>query len=297
MLTIDKMEETIILLNARETITFLQEHRFLKSEFPCLQCFKFMSMTKYKRSTDGFAWKCNNRACVSFGKYISVRTDSFFEDFNISFGYIFRIICKYSSCSQIHTITKSLDVSENVISKVIAKLISRMKEPDFKLDKLGAGSRLVQVDETMLNYKCKSHRGRSSTNRTDSITIIEIENTHIKRCFAKVIPNKKLNTLIPIICDNVCVGATIFTDEHRSYTNLRNYGFIHGSVTHKYNFVDSLSGINTQAVESFHNELKIWIKKRKGVRTIERAKFLKEFCFYFNHRNTYFESILNLIKI
>jgi hypothetical protein len=36
-----------------------------------------------------------------------------------------------------------------------------MKDCDFKNNKLGNGGKLVQVDETMLNYKCKSHRGRS----------------------------------------------------------------------------------------------------------------------------------------
>ncbi|KAM0677217.1 hypothetical protein BDAP_002228 [Binucleata daphniae] len=65
-----------------------------------------------------------------------------------------------------------------------------MPAPDFWLNKFGGSGQLVQIDETMLNYKCKAHRGRSSTNHTDSINIVEIGDEGIERCFAKVIPNK-----------------------------------------------------------------------------------------------------------
>ncbi|KCZ77920.1 hypothetical protein H311_01063, partial [Anncaliia algerae PRA109] len=36
----------------------------------------------------------------------------------------------------------------------------------------GPGS-IVQIDETMMNFKCKSHRGRSTLNKTDALVIIE----------------------------------------------------------------------------------------------------------------------------
>ncbi|KCZ78483.1 hypothetical protein H311_00483, partial [Anncaliia algerae PRA109] len=75
----------------------------------------------------------------------------------------------------------------------------------------------VQVDETMLNFKCKGHRGHSPENRTDALVIVECT-IKIDRVFAKVIPNKEANTIVPIICENVAAGTTIFTDEHKSYS-------------------------------------------------------------------------------
>ena len=48
----------------------------------------------------------------------------------------------------------------------------------------------VQIDETMLNYKCKSHRGRLPTNRTDCICLVEVR-VKIERAYAVCIPNKK----------------------------------------------------------------------------------------------------------
>jgi hypothetical protein len=79
-----------------------------------------------------------------------------------------------------------------------------MKAPDYVDNKLGGPGCIVQIDETMLNYKCKSHRGRSPLNKTDSLEIVEVRN-HITRVFACIIPNKISSTLIPIIFDKLQV--------------------------------------------------------------------------------------------
>jgi hypothetical protein len=67
-------------------------------------------------------------------------------------------------------------------------------------------------------------------------------------------------------------------------------------VCHKYEFVDRVTNVHTQAIESFHSCLKYEIKKRKGVRTCERQEFLKEFCFYFNNRENFAEIVMSMIK-
>lgn len=159
------------------------------------------------------------------------------------------------------------------VTKVLRKLTNKMHMPNFEHNKLGTGNKMVQVDETMLNYGCKSHRGRSPENKSDSISIVEIGEQGIERCFAQVIQNKKSATLVPIILNNVVHGAIIHTDEHRSYACLRIYGYTHGSVCHRYNFVDALTGIHTQHVESFHSVVKYWIKNRRGVETAKRQEF------------------------
>ncbi|KCZ79035.1 hypothetical protein H312_03582, partial [Anncaliia algerae PRA339] len=84
-----------------------------------------------------------------------------------------------------------------------------------------------------------SHRGRSPENRTDSLCIVEY-NGNIKRVFAQIIPNKKQNTLIPIICRQVANGSIIWTDEHKSYQNLRLFNYIHDIVRHKYEIINKI---------------------------------------------------------
>lgn len=44
-----------------------------------------------------------------------------------------------------------------------------MPEPDFSLTELDGPGNVVQVDETMLNFKFNTRRGRSPTNKTGVI--------------------------------------------------------------------------------------------------------------------------------
>ena len=66
-------------------------------------------------------------------------------------------------------------LSARTIDSIIAKLLELIPKPDFSERKLGGPGKNVQIDETMLNYKCKSHRGRSPTNKTDALCIIETD--------------------------------------------------------------------------------------------------------------------------
>ncbi|KCZ78086.1 hypothetical protein H311_00892 [Anncaliia algerae PRA109] len=59
----------------------------------------------------------------------------------------------------------------------------------------------VQVNEIMLNFKCKFHRGISANNKSDALCIVEV-GSHITRAFATVIPNKEKATILPIFKKN-----------------------------------------------------------------------------------------------
>jgi hypothetical protein len=163
----------------------------------------------------------------------SIREKSFFENFNTSIVDILRVIVKYATKSPRYSIIEGSDISKQTISKIINKLVSMMKPPDYLTNKLGGPGLIVQIDEKMLNYKCKSHRGRSPTNRTDAICIVE-KNQHILRVFAQIIPDKRAATLIPIICRQVANNSIIWTDEHKSYSKLSELDFFHSLVCHKY---------------------------------------------------------------
>jgi hypothetical protein len=91
-----------------------------------------------------------------------------------------------------------------------------MVNDNFNGRKFGGPGSIVQVDETMMNFKCKSHRGRSPDNRADAIYIVEIR-PHNRRIWAEVIKNKTVETILPIILNNVLPNSTIHTDEHMPY--------------------------------------------------------------------------------
>ncbi len=54
--------------------------------------------------------------------------------------------------------------------------------PGFLDHELNSSKKIVQVDETILNYKSKGYWGRSLSNRTDALCILEVD-TRICRTF------------------------------------------------------------------------------------------------------------------
>ena len=106
---------------------------------------------------------------------------------------------KYAARQPQYSIVKSTYVSKNTVKKILRGLVERIPAPDFSLNKLGGRDKVVQIDETMLNFKVKSHRGRAPSNITDSLCMMEYTN-RITMCFARIIPDKKEATIVPIIC-------------------------------------------------------------------------------------------------
>jgi hypothetical protein len=160
-----------------------------------------------------------NTHCLNYKKYFSIRKKSFFEGFDVNLRDIVRIIIKFAIRSERFVINGGIDYDQKTVLKVINKLVEWLPIADCRDDKLGGPRFVVQIDETILNYKCKSHRGRLSSNKTDALCIVEARNS-IKKAFECIIPNKRDKTLIPITCSQVA-----------------NYGFIHESFCHKYEFI------------------------------------------------------------
>lgn len=292
---IEEFERKALTLNQSELIYYLQERRIFPRELSCSECQNPLSINKYKKNIDGFAWRCATRQCSKFKQYFSLRKNTFLEGMRLDIRTVLRIIAKYGAgCSRI-SIQRSLNICKTTVLNVVKKIIRKIPPTDFKNDKLGGGDKIVQIDETMLNFKCKSHRGRSTTNKTDALCIVEYDG-EITRVFATTIIDKKARTILPHIKQQVVSGSTIYTDEAKVYKSLCDEGYSHGSVCHKYKFVDYETGVHTQAVESFNNQVKRHIKWRMGVQTELRQDFLKEFAFYYNNRKNYFVALLEALR-
>lgn len=296
-LTMSEFENACHTKTKIEINNMCRQYGWLATNFECQVCGKNMSLTNNNRSVDKESWRCYDKECVNYKRYFSVRIGSFFEFYKTDLSIILRILAKYGNREKRHTIISSTSIAKTTVKNIISDLVGLIPDCDWSENKLGIQGSIVQGDETMGNYKCKSHRGRSPNNRTDFLTLVEVINGHITRGYAKIIPDKSAKTIQPIIQSQVLAGAVIHTDEHRAYMGLKALGFRHGTVCHKNEFVNDQTGVNTQAVESFNNTLKLEIKIRKGVKTVNRDEFLREFLFYFNNKNNFFKKVMMLIKI
>ena len=82
-----------------------------------------------------------------------------------------------------------------------------------------------------------------------------------------MIPDRRAETIIPIIESVVRPGSIIYNDEAKAYRafgdSLQNYE--HSTVCHEYNFVDSVTRVYTEHVENWNNKIKTQIKDVRGV--------------------------------
>lgn len=89
------------------------------------------------------------------------------------------------------------------------------------------------------------------------------------RGFFQVVPNRQRRTLLPILDTCLLPNSTLHSDDYASYTNLRqllpNKIAVHRVVNHSLNFVDPVTGVHTQTMESAWNVLKLPVKAKKGV--------------------------------
>ncbi|RNA18564.1 transposase [Brachionus plicatilis] len=69
------------------------------------------------------------------------------------------------------------------------------------------------------------------------------------KCFVQIVPNRKAEVLLKIICDHVLEGTTIISDSW-------------SSVNH--NFVDPVSGAQTNKIEGLWKQSKEKIKQMNG---------------------------------
>jgi transposase-like protein len=241
---------------------FLMYNNLIFSGFLCDACGGLMNLKNCFKVKDGIAWECTVSFCRNYRRKISIRKNSFSEKFNLTILEIIKILIKWACDQPQHSIIKQMEIDPKTYREIILSFLDITEAYDNDVNKFGGPGKIVHVDETGLDFKVKSHRGRAPENKTDALCIIEYD-TSITRAFSCVISDKKASTFLPIICEKVERGSIIHTDEHKSYSKLNHLGFVHNTVYHEYNFLNRENGVNTQAVESFNNELCLDIKRRK----------------------------------
>ncbi|KCZ79135.1 hypothetical protein H312_03477 [Anncaliia algerae PRA339] len=138
-----------------------------------------------------------------------------------------------------------------------------------RASKIGGIGHVVEVDEAKF-----SKRKYEIDRIVRSAWVVgRVNLTTGKTFFVKVFYRNK-HTLSQVLLENIEEGTIVVTDCWAGYVNLDSLEFIHYTVNHSLNFVDPITGANTQAIENHWSVL----KRKLSARFVTSRSDL---CFYF----------------
>ncbi|KAG0436984.1 hypothetical protein DMUE_3939 [Dictyocoela muelleri] len=114
----DDFENMLIRFNKKELVEYLMSENYIKKEIQCDDCYTCMELKNFKVVKDGVAWRCMSVSFKSYKSRKNIRNGSFFENFNVSFLQVFKILIRFSTDVPQHSIGKTLGINIRTIKKV-----------------------------------------------------------------------------------------------------------------------------------------------------------------------------------
>ena len=135
----------------------------------------------------------------------------------------------------------------------------------------------IEVDESYFGGRRKGQHGRGAAGKIPVFGLLKRGG----KVYARVIPNAKAATLVPIIEKKVVPDSIVYSDSWRGYNALDVASFKHYRINHSELFADGRSHIN--GIENFWNQAKRHMRKFNGVPKENFGLFLKECEWRFNN--------------
>lgn len=123
---------------------------------------------------------------------------------------------------------KEIERQTGVTYKTAWRICHELRKLMASADHQGPLSGHVEIDETYVGGVAKGGATKAFTNKTVVFAMVE-RNGKMR---AGPVPDVSQYTLEPIIRENVLPGTIISTDEHPSYNDLKNSGYLHETVNH-----------------------------------------------------------------
>lgn len=266
--------------------TFAQFNQMFETELDCLKHL-FNSFYAHKAcpccGKVGNYYKVKKRkvyAC-SCGKHqLCPTADTIFHKSRTALKTWFYVIYMFSQ-SKNGVSAKEVERVTGVTYKTawrMCKQVRLLMDSDRNFKFMGT----VEVDETYVGGKGTGKRGRGAENKTPVVGVVE-RNGDVR---AYVTTNVKSSTVLPIIRDNVELGANVMTDEYNVYNRVESEGYVHDTIQHKakkYVFGD----VHTNTIEGFWGQLKRGIDGTyHAVSPKYLQSYVNEFSFRYNQRNS-----------
>ncbi len=147
----------------------------------------------------------------------------------------------------------------------------------------------VEVDETYVGGQWKNRRkgqrargtkrGRG-TSKTPVFGILCRDG----QVWARVVPDVKARTRLPLIRRRVRRGSIVCSDTWDSYTGIAAKGYVHRLVAHGKGEFSNRRGTHINGLEGFWGYLKRRLAAKGGIRRERLPLYLAEYVWRYNHR-------------
>jgi len=216
-------------------------------------------------------------SCQWCGHHIHPRAGTLFEDSRTSLQSWFYAIYLFTTSRHgvsAKELQRQLGVTYKTAWRMGHQIRMHMAEVDG--DSLLDGE--VEIDETFIGGYRKG--GQGGKGKTVLFGMLDRDGDVV----TKVVEDRTLATLYPIITQNVKIGTLIHTDEHRAYQSLGTSGYYHETVNHSAK--EYVRGnCHTNTIESYWSRLKLSIRgTHVHVSGKHLAKYAGEFEYRFNRR-------------
>jgi transposase-like protein len=205
-------------------------------------------------------FQCNSKLCR---KRFTLWENTIFANAHLSKGHILHILCLWAAGCNHSTIRQMTHHDFHTVSHYM-RLIRMAVAVDAHAAPnrhIGGEGIVVQIDESKFG-KVKYHRGH----HVEGVWVVGgVEITPERGLFAVPVPNRNSETLWGVIQNFVLPGSIIYTDCWRAYRTdgLLEMGMMeHQTVNHSVQFVDPITGVNTNCIEGNWHGFKLRIPNR-----------------------------------
>lgn len=222
-----------------------------------------------------------NRRCSSCKKKRSLRTNSFFEELpRVPLGTLLLAIHHFVYEDSQRQTARRLNLNPGLVSKIYRRLqdVCSRDLDERPFIPFGGSGAAVKCDESKFNHKAKFNRGRRAARDAWVFGIVTTDFSPARGYF-QVVERRDIATLDPIISKCIRPETEVYTDDWASYRGMEhriNNVAAHRIVVHARHFVDPVTGVHTQEVESCWNNLKLGQKIRRGMKKEDLQSYLDE---------------------
>lgn len=270
----------------KNCIDEVARQRWQDSKSVCPFCQTEESKRKHYWLDKQRRWKC-----YSCRKQFSVKVGTIFEESPLSLDKWLIAMWMLANCRNgvsSHEIARTLGITQKSAWFMLQRIRKAMQEEVS--EKLGVDAP-VEADECFVGGNPKfMHAARRQKLHTKSgiygdhkVAVMGMLDRETRQVRAKLIPDVTRETLQNEILRHVDHGATVYTDGHVGYDNLKLHQFVHETVTHIDEYVRGQ--VSTQGIENFWSLLKRGLKGTYiAVEPFHLSKYVDEQVYRFNNR-------------